>query len=97
MDRSVVTSKFKYTTPPEQTDNMESSHLSPADWQRVERLLKEAVKEGTAATVRKLEGAIHRAAVENKLLKLDNEGLLASLDTKNKRTKRGRCLPLKGD
>jgi hypothetical protein len=96
MDRSVVTTKFKYTTPPEQIDNMGPSHLSPADWERVGRLVKGAVKEGTDQVVRKLTGAIHRASVQNKLLKLENEGLLASLDTQNKRTRNGRRLPFKG-
>ena len=46
--------------------------------------------------VRKLEGSIHRASTQNKLLQLKNEGLLASLNTKNKRAKRGRRLPLRG-
>jgi hypothetical protein len=95
-DRSVVTTKFKYTTPPDQTDNIEPSHLSPADWARVDRLLKEAVKEGAAEVIQKLSGSIHRAMVQTKLLKLDNEGLLASLDIQNKRTRNGRRLPLKG-
>ena len=77
MDRTVI----KYTTPPEQTDQMGPSHLSPADWERVDRMLKGVVKEGTDEVVRKLSGAIHRASVQNKLLKLENEGLLTSLDT----------------
>jgi hypothetical protein len=96
MDRSVVTTKFKYTTPPEQIDKMGLSHLSPANWERVDRLLKEAVKEGAAEVIRKLSGPIHRAMVQTKLLKLDNEGLLTSLDIQNKRTRNGRRLPFKG-
>jgi hypothetical protein len=97
MDRSVVTTKFKYTTPPDQTDQqIASSHLSPADWRRVERLLKEAVQQGTAEVVQKLSGAIHRASVQNKLLRLNNEGLLTSLDIQNKRTRNGRRLLLPG-
>jgi hypothetical protein len=31
MDRTVVTKRFDYTTPPLQTDNMDPSHLSPAN------------------------------------------------------------------
>lgn len=97
MDRSVVTTKFKYTTLPDQTDpQMGPSHLSPADWKRIERLLKEAVQQGTAKVAEKLSGAIHRATVQNKLLKLENEGLLASLDTQNKRTCNGRRLLFSG-
>ncbi|KAF2828806.1 hypothetical protein CC86DRAFT_268604, partial [Ophiobolus disseminans] len=96
IDRLVVTTKFKYTTPPDQTDQIALSHLSPADWERVDRLLKKAVEEGTAKVIQKLSGPIHRAMVENKLLKLQNEGLLTSLDTQNKRTRNSRRLPLKG-
>jgi hypothetical protein len=96
MDRTIVTNKFDYTTPPEQTDKIVPSHLSPADWNRVQQLLVEAVKEGTVETVKKLLGPIHRASPENKLLKLKNEGLLASLDTKNKRTRHSRRLLFPG-
>jgi hypothetical protein len=46
--------------------------------------------------IKKLSGAIHRASTQNKLLKLENEGLLASLDTQNKRTCNGRRLPVGG-
>jgi hypothetical protein len=70
MDRSAVTRKFKYSTPPNQTDQIALSHLSPGDWKRVDRLLKEAVKEGTTEVIQKLRGPIHRAKVKNKLLKL---------------------------
>jgi hypothetical protein len=96
MDRSIVTKKFDYSTPPEQTDKIVPSHLSPADWKRVERFLVEAVKEGTVEAVKKLSAPIHRASTQNKLLKLENEGLVASLDTKNRRTKHGRRLPFPG-
>jgi regulator of replication initiation timing len=57
---------------------------------------KEAVQQGTAEVVKKLSAAIHRVSTENKLLKLQNEGLLASLDTQIKRTRNGRRLPLLG-
>jgi hypothetical protein len=95
-NRTVVTKRFDYSTPPNQTDISGPSHLSPADWRRIERLLKAAVQEGTTEVVQKLPGAINRASTENKLLKLQNEGLLASLDTQNKRTRNGQRLPLKG-
>jgi FtsZ-binding cell division protein ZapB len=52
------------------------------------------VKEGNRKVIQKLEAAIHRAVTQTKLLRLENEGLLASLDTKNKRTKHSRRLPL---
>ena len=96
MDRSVVTRKFRYTTPPDQTNKMSPSNLSPADWRRVKRLIQGSVKDVTDQVVRRLEGAIHRASTYTKLLELENEGLLASLDTQNKRTRNGRRLPLKG-
>ncbi|KAI1514559.1 Pogo transposable element [Pyrenophora tritici-repentis] len=97
MDRTVVTKRFDYTTPPLQTDNISPSHLSPADWWRTERLVERAIKGNNDQVVTKLVGAIHRASTQHKLLQYENKGLLASLDTKNKRTKRGRRLPLKGD
>jgi hypothetical protein len=96
MDRTVVTKRFNYSTPPDQTDNLAPSHLSPADWKRVQRLLQETVKEGNKEVIQKLEAAIHRASTQTKLLRLENEGLLASLDTKSKRTKHSRRLPLQG-
>lgn len=96
MDRTPVTTKFNYTTPPEQIDQMDPYQLSPADWKRTQRLLEQVVKDNNDVLVRKLTGAIHRASVQNKLLQIENEGLLTSLDTKNKRTKRGRRLPLGG-
>jgi hypothetical protein len=96
MHRTVVTKRFDYSTPPNQTDISGPSHLSPADWRRIERLLKAAVQEGTTEVVQKLTGAIHRASTENKLLKLQNEGQLASLDTQNKRKRNSWRLPLKG-
>jgi hypothetical protein len=46
--------------------------------------------------VRKLEGAFNRVTTQNKVLQLENEGLLASLDTENKRTTHGWRLPLGG-
>jgi hypothetical protein len=54
------------------------------------------VKEGNKEVIQKLEAAIHRASTQTKLLRLENEGLLASPDTKNKRTKHRRRLPLQG-
>ena len=96
MDRTIVTRKFDYTTPPLQLGIPGPSYLSPADWQRAQQLLSNVVKEGTAEIIEKLSGEIHRASVRNKLLQHENEGLLASLDTQNKRTRNGRRLPFKG-
>lgn len=93
-DRTVVTDKFKYTTPPLQTDPKSPSHLSPADWKRIEEFLDKAVKDRTKETAKKLKSAIHRAATHTKLLEIENEGLLTSLDTKNKRTRHSSRLPL---
>jgi hypothetical protein len=42
-DRTVVTKKFEYTTPPNQIDLGDVSHLSPADWRRTEQLLQQLV------------------------------------------------------
>jgi hypothetical protein len=47
------------------------------------------VKDNNVELVRKLEGAFHRVTTQNKVLQLENEGLLASLDTENKRKTHG--------
>lgn len=95
-DRTKVTQKFQYITPPLQTDNIGLSHLSPANWKRTQRLLEQVIKDNSEELLKKLEGAIHRASTHTKLLELENVGLIASLDTKNKRTKHGRRLLLGG-
>jgi hypothetical protein len=95
-DQTVVTKKFKYTTPPLQTGNMDASHLSPADWRRTEQLLKRLPDVNNDELVKKLQGAIHRASTQSKLLQHENEELLTSFDTKNKRTAHGRRLLLGG-
>jgi hypothetical protein len=61
----------------------------------MERLLKDTVKKGTDEAVKKLEASFHRASTQTKLLQHQHEGLLASLDTKNKRKTNERSLPLK--
>jgi len=95
MNRDVVTDKFKPYIPPQEGSNTASTHLSPSDWKRMERLLDDVVKDRTDQAVQKLEASFHRVSTENKLLRHQNEGLLASLDTQNKRKKNGRSLPLR--
>jgi hypothetical protein len=87
MDPSRVTEKFKYTSPL-------SEDLSPTSWKRVERLLQQTVKDTSDEVVRRLEASFHRASTETKLLRHENEGLRASLATKNKRRHHGKRLPL---
>ncbi|KAF1964231.1 hypothetical protein BU23DRAFT_493327, partial [Bimuria novae-zelandiae CBS 107.79] len=55
IDQSVVTKKFQPSTPPQESRDTASSHLSPSDWQRMERLLKDIVKKGTNKIVKKLK------------------------------------------
>jgi len=61
MDRTPVTTKFDYTTPPLQIDQTGPSHLSPADWKRTRLLLEELVKERSDELERKLEALIYQA------------------------------------
>jgi hypothetical protein len=96
IDWTIVTKKFDYRTPPEQTNNIRPSYLSPADWKRTQQLLEQVVKDNNDKLVWKLKGLIHCASTQNKLLQLKNEGLLTLLNTKNKRAKRSRRLPLRG-
>jgi hypothetical protein len=72
----------------------DSSDLSPTSWKRVERLLQQTVTDTSNEVVRRLEALIHRASIETKLLCYENEGLRASLATKNKRKKHGKRLLL---
>lgn len=95
-DRTVVLKKFKIRTPPPKTNPVDVSYLSPADWKRVEQLLEHLVADKTDEQFKKLEGAIHRASTETKLLRHENTGLIASLDTYNKRTEHGRRLLIGG-
>jgi hypothetical protein len=97
MDPFVITNKFNYTTPSPNSDSRVSSNLSPNDWKRVERLLQQTVKDSSNDVVRRLEASIHRASTETKLLRHENEGLRASLATKNKRKRHGKRLPLTSD
>jgi hypothetical protein len=87
MDPSRVTEKFKYTSP-------SPKDLSPTSWKRVEQLLQQTVKDTSDQVVRRLEASFHRASTETKLLRHENEGLRASLATKNKRRRHGKRLPL---
>jgi hypothetical protein len=84
-DRAVVLEKFRTRTPPPKTDPVDVSHLSPANWKRIEQLLELLVKDKGNKQFKKLEGAIHRASTETKLLQHENMGLIASMDTHNKR------------
>jgi hypothetical protein len=96
-DPSPVLIKFQPHTPPDQTDQITQtapSHLSPTDWARIERLLASTMKETSQEVARKLTSSIHRLATKSKLQKLEIQGLQASLNTKNKRKRHGKALPL---
>jgi hypothetical protein len=95
MDRSVVTDKFKYTTPSPNRELSGSPDIFPAGWRRLEQVISQLVKDTGDEVVRRLEPSIHRAAAETELLRHENEGLRASLATKNKRRGHGKRLPLK--
>jgi hypothetical protein len=90
MDSSRVTDQFRYTSPAPDG----GSDLSLTSWKRVERLLQQTVKDTSNEVVRRLEALIHRASTETKLLRYENEGLRASLATKNRRKRHGKRLPL---
>jgi hypothetical protein len=85
-----VTNQFRYTSPAPNS----GSNLSLTSWKRVERLLQQTVKDTSNEVVRRLEASIHCASTETKLLRYKNEGLRASLATKNWRKRHGKRLPL---
>jgi hypothetical protein len=95
MNREVVTNRFRPYTPPQESSNTAPSHLSLSNWTRMGQLVDDVVKSRTDQAVWKLEASFHRVSTENKLLRHQNQGLLASLDTQNKHKKNGRSLPLK--
>jgi hypothetical protein len=94
IDREVVIKKFRYSTPPPNRDLSTEPDVYPNTWNRVDQLLTELHKEVDAQKVRELETSIHRATTQSKLMCNENEGLRASLLTKNKRKKHGKVLPL---
>jgi hypothetical protein len=96
MDRSVVTDKFKYTTPSPNRELSGSPDIFPAGWRRLERVLSQPIRDIGDEVARRLEPSIHRTAAETELLRHENEGLRASLATKNKRMRHNKRLPLKG-
>lgn len=94
---SPVLDRLQPITPPDQADQIDPeapSRLSPADWARIERLLRDTVKVTTAGVARKLTSSVHRLSTQNKLQQLELEGLRASLATKNKRMRYGKPLLL---
>lgn len=96
MDRSQVINRVKRTRVQQEDAIEASSQVSVPDWRHVDRTLKEVVKESSNETVKTLTAAIHRASTETILLRLENEGLKASLAAKNKRKSHGKILEIEG-
>jgi hypothetical protein len=98
MDREVVIEKFNQPpTTPDREANTEPGtepDIYPNTWDRVDYLLTKLHKEVDAQKVRELETSVHRATTQSKLMRNENEGLRASLVTKNKRRRHGKVLPL---
>ncbi|OAL07028.1 hypothetical protein IQ06DRAFT_299697 [Phaeosphaeriaceae sp. SRC1lsM3a] len=57
---------------------------------------EQVIKDNSKELLKKLKGIIYRASTYTKLLELENVGLIASLNTKNKRIEHGRRLLLRG-
>jgi hypothetical protein len=75
MERSVITDKFRYTTPPLNREPSASPDIFPSGWKRIERYMEQLAKDTSEQVVRRLEASIHRAAAQTELIKHENEGL----------------------
>ena len=94
MDHDVILKKFSYTNPRVDGGPSTPSRLSPTDWKEMERLVRRVVEDNDARSTRQLKSTIHHLSVEDGLLSHENNGLQASLATKNKRKKYGKPLEL---
>jgi hypothetical protein len=94
----VVIEKFnQLPTTPDREANTEPGtepDIYPNTWDRVDYLLTKLHKEVDAQKVRELETSVYCATTQSKLMRNENEGLRASLVTKNKRRRHGKVLLL---
>jgi hypothetical protein len=96
MDSGAVLKRWEKRTPSPKPSQPSLSELSPPHWDRIGPLLRQAVQDSGDNLVQKLESLIHRATTHTKLLEHQNQGLEASLRTKNKRRRNGKALNLSG-
>ncbi|KAH4900865.1 hypothetical protein HBI80_150040 [Parastagonospora nodorum] len=87
----VILDRFR-TTPNE--DPSEPSRLSPSDWNQLQRLVRDAAKDGAQDGVRKLSVPLHHLQVQNELLRHENEQLRTALSYKKKHKSKGKALNL---
>jgi hypothetical protein len=81
MDPEVILKRF---TPEVPKDPGEGATLSCSIWQRMERLIRSAVKNSTAQESKDLALALHRLQVKCELLSVENKGLRDAFTTKRK-------------
>jgi hypothetical protein len=81
MDPEVILKRF---TPEVPKDPGEGATPSCSTWQRMERLIRSAVKDSTAQESKDLALALHRLQVKCELLSIENEGLRDAFTIKRK-------------
>jgi hypothetical protein len=96
MDRAQVIDRVRRTRTQQDEASEALPEASPDDWRHISQKLKNVVKDSLDTVVKELTVSIHRASTETTLLRLENEGLKASLAAKNKRRSHGKTLELQG-
>jgi hypothetical protein len=66
-------------------------------WQRLERLIRSAVRDADSEKSQELRVKVHQLQTQNELLKYDNSGLVEALKDKKHHKKRGKQLDLRTD
>jgi hypothetical protein len=94
MNADVILKRFSHTPPISDRDQSPSSRLSPTNWIHMERLIQSAVADKTSEETKQLSASLHHLQVQNDLLHHQCKGLKAALNTKKKRKKHGKTLPL---
>jgi regulator of replication initiation timing len=96
MDRAQVIDRVRRTRTQQDGASEALPEAYPDDWRHISQKLKSVVKDSLDKVVKELTVSIHRASTETTLLRLENEGLKASLAAKNKRRSHGKTLQLQG-
>jgi hypothetical protein len=93
-DASVVLQRFRTPSPQQDETTEIREHGDGDSWKHVRKLFDAAVPDKSKVEAKRLSHAMHSFQVRNELLQDENEGLRASLNTKQQKKKKSRPLPL---
>jgi hypothetical protein len=94
MDAEVILKRFSNTPTLSTIEQRLPSRLSPTDWFQMKQLLQSVIQDKSDNQTKQLSASLHHLQVQNELLKYENKGLKASLNTKKKRKKHSKALLL---